>query len=78
MRYNALMRLEMQDRNFGWTAEMQVKAARLGLRTAEVPVRYRRRIGTLQDHRNAQRHAASRIQNSLDHFSLCAVASYLV
>ena len=46
LRYDALMRLEMQDRNFGWTAEMQVKAARLGLRTAEVPVRYRRRIGT--------------------------------
>ena len=46
LRYDALMRLEMQDRNFGWTAEMQVKAARLGLRSAEVPVRYRRRIGS--------------------------------
>ncbi len=46
LRYDALIRLEMQDCNFGWTAEMQVKAARLGLRTAEVPVRYRRRIGT--------------------------------
>ena len=46
LRYDALRRLEMQDRNFGWTAEMQVKAARLGLRSAEVPVRYRRRIGT--------------------------------
>ena len=46
LRYGALLRMEMRDRNFGWTAEMQVKAARLGLRTAEVPVRYRRRIGT--------------------------------
>ena len=46
LRYDALMRLEMQDRDFGWTAEMQVKAARLSLRSAEVPVRYRRRIGT--------------------------------
>ena len=46
LRYDALMRLEMQDRNFGWTAEMQVKAARLGLRAVEVPVRYRRRIGS--------------------------------
>ena len=46
LRYDALMRLEMQDCNFGWTAEMQVKAARLGLHAAEVPVRYRRRIGT--------------------------------
>lgn len=46
VRYDALLRLKMRDRTFGWTAEMQVKAARLGLRTAEVPVRYRRRIGT--------------------------------
>ena len=46
LRYDALMRLEMRDRNFGWTAEMQVKAARLGLRAVEVPVRYRRRIGS--------------------------------
>jgi hypothetical protein len=35
----------MRDRNFGWTAEMQVKAAQLGFRIAEVPVRYRRRVG---------------------------------
>ena len=46
LRHDALMRLEMEDRNFGWTVEMQVKAVRLGLRSAEVPVRYRRRIGT--------------------------------
>jgi glycosyltransferase involved in cell wall biosynthesis len=39
----ALERLEMRDRGFGWTVEMQAKAARLGLRVAEVPVRYRRR-----------------------------------
>jgi hypothetical protein len=35
----------MRDRDFGWTVEMQVKAARAGLRCAEVPVRYRKRIG---------------------------------
>ena len=46
MRYDALKRLSMQDRDFGWTVEMQVKAARLGLRSTEIPVRYRRRIGT--------------------------------
>jgi glycosyltransferase involved in cell wall biosynthesis len=45
LRYDALRRLAMQDRDFGWTVEMQVKAARLGLRWVEVPVRYRRRIG---------------------------------
>lgn len=45
IRYDALARLHMRDRDFGWTVEMQVKAARLGLRCCEVPVRYRRRIG---------------------------------
>ena len=46
IRLEALHRLGMQDCTFGWTVEMQVKAARLGLRIAEVPVRYRRRLGT--------------------------------
>ena len=35
----------MRDKNFGWTVEMQVKAARRGLRVREVPVDYRPRIG---------------------------------
>ncbi len=39
----ALRRLEMQDPDFGWNVEMQVKAARLGLKFTEVPVTYRRR-----------------------------------
>jgi glycosyltransferase involved in cell wall biosynthesis len=42
---SALGRLGMRDRNFGWTVEMQVKAARHGLRVREVPVDYRPRIG---------------------------------
>mgnify|MGYP005625345139 FL=1 len=41
-----LLQLEMEDRDFGWTVEMQVKAARMGVRAAEVPVRYRRRVGS--------------------------------
>jgi hypothetical protein len=41
----ALRRLDMRDRNYGWTVEMQVKAARLGLRVVEVPADYRPRIG---------------------------------
>jgi glycosyltransferase involved in cell wall biosynthesis len=44
-RWEALESLGMADPNFGWTAEMQVKALRHGLRVAEVPVRYRRRVG---------------------------------
>lgn len=41
----ALDRLGMRDQGFGWTVEMQVKALQAGLRVAEVPVPYRRRIG---------------------------------
>jgi glycosyltransferase involved in cell wall biosynthesis len=41
----ALKALALSDRNFGWTVEMQIKAARLRLRIEEVPVSYRRRIG---------------------------------
>ena len=45
IRRDALERLQMQDQAYGWTAEMQAKAARAGMRITEVPVRYRRRIG---------------------------------
>lgn len=45
IRWDALEALEMADRDFGWTAEMQVKAARAGLRYREVPADYRRRVG---------------------------------
>ena len=44
-RWEALERLGMADPDFGWTAEMQVKALRHGLRVREVPVAYRRRVG---------------------------------
>ncbi|HVS65607.1 MAG TPA: glycosyltransferase family 2 protein [Thermoanaerobaculia bacterium] len=43
--WSALERIGMRDPDFGWTAEMQVKALRHRLRVAEVPVSYRRRIG---------------------------------
>ena len=45
VRWEALERLRMSDPDFGWTAEMQVKAVRRGLRCAEVPVSYRHRVG---------------------------------
>ena len=41
----ALQRMEMSDPDFGWTVEMQIKSARLNVRTLEVPVDYRPRIG---------------------------------
>jgi glycosyltransferase involved in cell wall biosynthesis len=43
IRYRSLCRLNMIDRNAGWTLEMQIKAKRAGLRTLEIPVPYRRR-----------------------------------
>ena len=45
IRYTALQDIDMQDQTYGWTVEMQLKAAKLGLRCTERPVRYRRRIG---------------------------------
>lgn len=41
----ALRRMAMRDRTYGWTVEMQIKAALLGLKVKEVPVSYRPRIG---------------------------------
>lgn len=45
IRYDKLMSMEMTDKTFGWTVEMQVKAAKMNMKTMEVPVRYRKRIG---------------------------------
>ena len=41
--WNALEQIRMEDPGYGWTVEMQVKAAKLALRCTEVPVSYRRR-----------------------------------
>ncbi len=46
IRYDSLMGLGMRDRDYGWTVEMQIRAIRRGLRVTEVPVKYRKRIGT--------------------------------
>ena len=46
IRYSELLRLNMQDKTFGWTVEMQLKAAKQRIPAREVPVRYRKRIGT--------------------------------
>jgi glycosyltransferase involved in cell wall biosynthesis len=45
IRLDALRTLDMRDRNYGWTIEMQIKAVRQKLRIEEVPVSYRNRIG---------------------------------
>ncbi len=45
IRCATLRRLRMSDRGYGWTIEMQAKAARLRVPTVEIPVCYRKRIG---------------------------------
>lgn len=45
IKLSALNQLQMEDRNYGWTVEMQIKAAKQKVRSVEVPVNYRQRIG---------------------------------
>lgn len=45
IRWEKLLALEMEDPDFGWTVEMQVKAAKAGLACMEIPVTYRKRVG---------------------------------
>ncbi|KRP06762.1 MAG: glycosyl hydrolase [Sphingobacteriales bacterium BACL12 MAG-120813-bin55] len=46
IQWSTLQELQMVDRNYGWTVEMQIKAAKRGVPYMEVPVDYRKRIGT--------------------------------
>lgn len=45
IKWQKLLDLDMRDPDFGWTVEMQVKAAQKGLNVTEVPVSYRKRVG---------------------------------
>lgn len=45
IRFAQLLDLNMEDKTYGWTVEMQIKAAKKKLKCVEVPVRYRKRIG---------------------------------
>ena len=45
IRFNDLLALGMEDKTYGWTIEMQIKAVKAGLRCTEVPVSYRKRVG---------------------------------
>jgi glycosyltransferase involved in cell wall biosynthesis len=45
IKFNKLLELNMVDKTYGWTVEMQVKAAKQKFRCTEVPVNYRKRIG---------------------------------
>lgn len=45
IKFDKLLELKMKDKWYGWTVEMQIKAAKRNYRILEVPVRYRKRIG---------------------------------
>ena len=45
IRRDLLDSIGMRDRRYGWTVEMQLRAAQLRARVVEVPVRYRKRVG---------------------------------
>jgi hypothetical protein len=42
---DAVLKLDMREETYGWNLEMQMKAARAGLRILEIPVNHRRRAG---------------------------------
>ena len=45
IKYQKLLDLQMQDKTYGWTIEMQLKALRQNLTYIEVPLKYKKRIG---------------------------------
>lgn len=45
IKYEKLLSLNMEDKTYGWTVEMQLKALRKNLKYTEIPVNYRNRIG---------------------------------
>tara|TARA_B110000091_G_scaffold67774_1_gene74517 strand:+ start:404 stop:1096 length:693 start_codon:yes stop_codon:yes gene_type:complete len=45
IKYNQLVKLKMQDKTYGWTVEMQLKALKQKLTYVEIPLKYRNRIG---------------------------------
>ncbi|ARN78706.1 UDP-glucose--dolichyl-phosphate glucosyltransferase [Nonlabens spongiae] len=45
IKYEKLLELNMEDKTYGWTVEMQLKALKKDFSYTEIPVRYRNRIG---------------------------------
>ncbi len=46
IKYGKLLAMKMEDKTYGWTVEMQLKALKNNFTYIEVPVRYKKRIGT--------------------------------
>ncbi len=45
IKYDQLIKLEMEDKTYGWTVEMQLKVLKQKMTYVEIPVRYKNRIG---------------------------------
>ncbi len=45
IKYSTLVTLQMQDKTYGWTVEMQLKVLKKGIKYCELPVQYKNRIG---------------------------------
>jgi len=45
IKYDKLVALNMEDKTYGWTVEMQLKALKANVSYTEIPVRYKKRIG---------------------------------
>lgn len=45
IKYTSLLALEMEDKTYGWTVEMQLKVLKQKMSYVEIPVKYRNRIG---------------------------------
>ena len=45
IKYNKLLALNMEDKTYGWTVEMQLKVLKHKMSYVEIPVRYKNRIG---------------------------------
>ena len=45
IKYQKLLQLEMEDKTYGWTVEMQLKAIKQKFSYIEIPMKYRNRIG---------------------------------
>ena len=61
--WQTLERLKMSDKTYGWTVEMQLKVLKKNIPYAEIPVRYRPRIGVSKSLRNPKRNPYGRLQN---------------
>ena len=63
IKYQKLLALQMEDKTYGWTVEMQLKSLKKRYKTKEVPVHYRNRIGQSKVSGTVKRRIHGRSQN---------------